>query len=194
MPTPPNANYPQDGHAHPSQIHSHLQPGTQQGYYQHVLHKQPSPHLMPPPPLPLDPSLVGSHHQLANPHSPVQGYVYPSNFNQPHQQPAQSRPAQMQYPINQQTPQFPQSQEPDLGSDDEEDEAESDEEPVAGNAKGKKRGKSNGGAAAKKAKQAADDDDDGNESGTPASGVASKPKSTRGSRSVRFTRYFFHRS
>ncbi|CAE6455399.1 unnamed protein product [Rhizoctonia solani] len=185
MPTPPHASYPQDGHAHPSQIHSHLQAGNTPGYYQHthVLHKQPSPHLMPPPPLPLDPALVGSHQQLA--HSPVQGqYAYSPNFNQPHQQQqqtAQSRGAQMQFSMNQQAHQFTQSQEPDDGSDDDEDDGESDDEPTGGNANGKRK-KTAGGGPAKKHKQNADiQDDDGEDSGTPAS-AAPKPKSTRGSR------------
>ncbi|KAG8728740.1 hypothetical protein FRC11_010306, partial [Ceratobasidium sp. 423] len=184
MPTPPHASYPQDGHAHPSQIHSHLQPNTQPGYYQHphVLHKQPSPHLMPPPPLPLDPTLVGSHQQLS--HSPGHSpYGYSPGFGQPHQQQTQSRGGQMQFPVNQQAHPFSQSQEPDDGSEDEDEDGESDEEPVVGgnDGKGNKRPiKGAGKAAAKKQKQNIEDDD-GDDSGTPA-GAALKPKSTRGSR------------
>ncbi|GAB1520053.1 hypothetical protein RhiTH_003126 [Rhizoctonia solani] len=186
MPTPPHASFPQaqaqDGHGHTSQIHSHLQPGNTQAYYQHphVLHKQPSPHLMPPPPLPLDPALVGSHQQLA--HSSAQGsYPYPPGYTQPHQQ--QQRGSQLQF---QQAQQFAQLQEPDDGSDDDDDGGESDDEPVAGGNDGKgnkKRTKAGGGTAAKKHKQntqAQDDDDD--ESGTPASGAGPKPKATRGSK------------
>ncbi|ELU45832.1 fungal zn(2)-Cys(6) binuclear cluster domain-containing protein [Rhizoctonia solani AG-1 IA] len=187
MPTPPHASFPQaqaqDGHGHTSQIHSHLQPGNTQAYYQHphVLHKQPSPHLMPPPPLPLDPALVGSHQQLA--HSSAQGsYPYPPGYTQPHQQ-QQQRGSQLQF---QQAQQFAQLQEPDDGSDDDDDGGESDDEPVAGGNDGKgnkKRTKAGGGTAAKKHKQntqAQDDDDD--ESGTPASGAGPKPKATRGSK------------
>ncbi|CAE6523226.1 unnamed protein product [Rhizoctonia solani] len=187
MPTSPHASYPQDGHAHPSQIHSHLQPNSQTGYYQHphVLHKQPSPHLMPPPPLPLDPTLVGSHQLSHSPgHSP---YGYATGFGQPHQQQqtTQSRTAQMHFPMNQQTHPFAQSQEPDDGSDDDDDDGESDEEPAVGNSgKGTKKRpmKSAGGAAAKKHKQNAEQDDDGDDSGTPIGAVAPKPKSTRGSK------------
>ncbi|CAE6472490.1 unnamed protein product, partial [Rhizoctonia solani] len=166
--------YPQDGHAH---IHSqsHLQPGNSQGYYQqhpHVLHKQPSPHLMPPPPppLPLDPTLVNQ--QL---HSSAQGYGYPPGFNQPHQ-----RASQVQFPMNQQ---FPPTQEPDDGSDEEEEEGESDEEPAVNDGKGnKKRTRATGGGPAKKHKQGEGQDDEAEDSGTPLSAVAPKPKSTRGSR------------
>ncbi|CAE6494613.1 unnamed protein product [Rhizoctonia solani] len=166
--------YPQDGHAH---IHSqsHLQPGNSQGYYQqhpHVLHRQPSPHLMPPPPppLPLDPTLVNQ--QL---HPSAQGYGYPPGFNQPHQ-----RASQVQFSMNQQ---FPPSQEPDDGSDEDEEDGESDEEPAVNDDKGnKKRTRTTGGGPAKKHKQSEGQDDEAEDSGTPLSAVAPKPKSTRGSR------------
>ncbi|KEP52395.1 fungal Zn(2)-cys(6) binuclear cluster domain protein [Rhizoctonia solani 123E] len=175
MPTPPHASYPQDGHAH----HSHLQPGNSQAYYQHVLHKQPSPHLMPPPPLPLDPTLVNQ--QL---HSSAQGYAYPPGYNQPN---TQSRTPQMQFAaMNQQAHPFPQSQsqsqEPEDGSDEDEEEGESDEEPVGNDGKGnKKRTRPASGGPSKKHKQSEGQDDD-DESGTPLSTTAQKPKSTRGSR------------
>ncbi|KAF8607837.1 hypothetical protein BDV93DRAFT_467449, partial [Ceratobasidium sp. AG-I] len=187
MPTPPHASYPQDGHAHPSQVHGHLQPGApQSGYYQHVLHRQQSPHLMPPPPLPLDPALVGSHHQLQNnSHSPASAqYAYSPMFNQPPQQPVQPRPSQMQYPMNQSS-QFAQSQDGDDSDDDEE--PSEDEQPVTGKGGkgGKKRpaAKTAGGSASKKAKQVVEnDEDDDDESPAPANGAQPKPKSTRGSK------------
>ncbi|KAG8747559.1 hypothetical protein FRC10_000695 [Ceratobasidium sp. 414] len=177
MPTPPQA-YPQDGHAH----HGHLlQPGAP-GYYQHGI-RQPSPHLMPPPPLPLDPALVGPHHLQTNAHSPSQGqsqYAYPPMFNQPHQPSAQSRQPAMPYPMNQ----FSNSTGTENGSDDDDDPA-SDEEPVLDKRGGKKRAaKSTGGTASKKAKQSAAENEDDEDDGSPAptGGASTKPKATRGSK------------
>ncbi|KAJ1308658.1 hypothetical protein OPQ81_004352 [Rhizoctonia solani] len=129
---------------------------------------------------PLDPTLVGSHQQLT--HSPVQGpYGYTATFNQPHQQ-TQSRASQMQYPMGQHPPQFPQSQEPDDGSDDDDEDAESDEETGADGKGNKKRTRNPGGGATKKQKPNVNQDDDADDSGIPGGAVASKPKSTRGSR------------
>ncbi|KAH7343792.1 fungal-specific transcription factor domain-containing protein [Rhizoctonia solani] len=85
--------------------------------------------------------------------------------------------------MNQQAHQFAQSQEPEDGSDDDEDDGESDDEPgVGGNTNGKRKKTASGGPT-KKHKQNIDmQDDDGEDSGTPASAAAAKPKSTRGSR------------
>ncbi|KAG8701625.1 hypothetical protein FRC09_005232, partial [Ceratobasidium sp. 395] len=169
MPTPPQG-YSQDGHGH-------LQPGAP-GYYQHgILHRQQSPsHLMPPPPLPLDPALVGPHNQLqANAHSPSQ-YAYPPVFNQPHQQSAQTRPPPVPYSMNQ----FSNSTE-ENASDDENEDLASDEEPVPDKRGTKKRAaKSAGGTASKKAKQSAALENDEDDEASPAAGgeTSSKPKAT----------------
>ncbi|KAG8699118.1 hypothetical protein FRC08_005498 [Ceratobasidium sp. 394] len=175
MPTPPQAPY-QDGHAH----HGHLQPGAP-GYYHGILHRQQSPHLMPPPPLPLDPALVGHHPLQANAHSPSQGqpqYAYSPMFNQPHQPSAQSRPPAMPYPVNQ----FSNSAETENGSDDDNDDPVSDEEPVSGKRGGKRPAKSTGGTASKKAKKNAVENEEDEDDESLVAGAPTKPKATRGSK------------
>ncbi|CAE6449442.1 unnamed protein product [Rhizoctonia solani] len=185
MPTPPDASYPQDGHAHLSQIHSHFQPeNTQPGYYQHphVLYNQPSPYLT----HALNPALIDTHQQLS--HLPGQiHYGYPTGFGQPRQQQptSQWRTAQMQFPMNQQTHQLARSQEPNDGSDDKDEDVEGDEEPVAvgcgGKGNRKRPMKGTNGPANKKHKLN-EQDDGGDRSRTPASAAVPKPKFTRGSR------------
>ncbi|QRV72781.1 Fungal specific transcription factor domain [Ceratobasidium sp. AG-Ba] len=169
MPSP-HGSYPQDAHQ--------LQPNAP-GYY-HGL-RQPSPHqLMPPPPVPLDPSLGG---HLPNPHSPATAqpqYAYPPMFSQQHLQMNQGRP-----PMYGTTAHLSNSTETENGSDDEDDQS-GDDEPAANDKRtGKKRAsKSAGGSASKKAKQSANDldDDDDDDSPAPAPGGSAKPKATRGSK------------